>query len=53
MSKKKYRNDTEYLLSNPANAKHLMESIAQDKAGKHIKKTMKELLAMERQPTPR
>lgn len=42
---KKYRNDTEYLLSNPVNAKHLMQSIEQDKAKQYavIVSDLKEL----------
>lgn len=45
MNKKKHHNDTEYLLSNPVNAKRLMESIQQDKDGLYAVKVkdLKEL----------
>ena len=39
--------ETEYLLSNPANRKHLMESISQLRRGKTIKKTIEELESYE------
>lgn len=35
--------ETEYLLRSPANRRHLEASIAQARAGKGIKKTLKEL----------
>jgi PHD/YefM family antitoxin component YafN of YafNO toxin-antitoxin module len=42
---KKCRNDTIYLMSNPANTKHLMESIQQHKDGLYAVKVkdLKEL----------
>jgi hypothetical protein len=42
------QDETEYLLSNPANARRLRESIAQTKAGQVIEETLEDLLEMER-----
>lgn len=39
--------ETEYLLNNSANARHLEKSMAQLRAGKVIKKTMAELRSYE------
>lgn len=39
--------ETQYLLRSPANAKALLDSIAELRTGKVISKTMDELLAME------
>ncbi len=41
--------ETTYLLSNPANRAHLMESLADAQAGRGVVKTMEELEAMERE----
>lgn len=41
--------ETEYLLSNPANARHLRESIAQANAGNVVVKTLDELIEAEQE----
>jgi hypothetical protein len=40
MARRSFRNDTEYLMSNPENARRLLASIRECEAGKLIERTL-------------
>jgi hypothetical protein len=40
MARRSFRNDTEYLMSNPENARRLLASIRECEAGKVIERTL-------------
>jgi hypothetical protein len=40
MARRSFRNDTEYLMSNPENARRLLASIRESEAGKVIERTL-------------